>query len=113
MRKPMGRAAFSLSLATVAGLLLASGASAQTLRGYLRDAESGQPIYLALIVMFTEPGDSVGFTITNQQGWSTGRGADSRSPPWRRSRRFSPSRSTAVLPRCRRSTPGGSSAVPW
>lgn len=62
----------------VAGVFLASvavfailspPASAQTLRGHLLGAADDRPIDLGLIMMLTEAGDSVTYTITDERGY--------------------------------------------
>ena len=59
----------ALGVATVLGSLgWAASVSAQTIRGRLVDAESGQPIDLGLVIMLTEELDSITSTITNESG---------------------------------------------
>ena len=48
--------------------LSAGSASAQTVRGQLLDAESGFPVPLGLVMMFTEAGDSVTATVADEVG---------------------------------------------
>jgi hypothetical protein len=43
--------------------------SAQTISGRLLDSETNRPVDLGLVMMFTESGDSVTETITNQDGY--------------------------------------------
>lgn len=43
--------------------------TAQTIRGRLLDNETNRPVDLGLVMMFTESGDSVTETITNQDGY--------------------------------------------
>ena len=74
MRRRTSRPALSLlsrSLLVVATLcpLPASSGAAQTLRGYLRDAQTQQPIEHALLVMLTESRDSVTYAVTNERGY--------------------------------------------
>ena len=47
----------------------ASPASAQTIRGRLLDVENDVPVNLGLIIMFTEAGDSVAYTVTDEGGY--------------------------------------------
>lgn len=43
-------------------------AAAQTIDGTLMDLDTGQPIPSGLVLMFTEAGDSVAMTVTDEQG---------------------------------------------
>lgn len=58
-----------LSAVVVGGLIGGVGAaSAQTIEGRLLDLESGMPIPLGLVMMFTESGDSVTATVADEVG---------------------------------------------
>jgi len=54
--------------ALLASLAGAASLSAQTIRGRLLDAESGQPIDLGLVIMLTEELDSITSAITDESG---------------------------------------------
>lgn len=61
-----------VGVALLAALALPGGhvaLSAQTVNGVLMDVETNLPIDLGLVMMFTEAGDSVTYTITNQDGF--------------------------------------------
>lgn len=55
--------------ATAIGIaFLAPDAGAQTIQGRLLDLETGQPISLGLVMMFTEAGDSITATVSDPTG---------------------------------------------
>ncbi|MBW3535005.1 MAG: carboxypeptidase regulatory-like domain-containing protein [Gemmatimonadetes bacterium] len=56
-----------VALSAISGLFT-SAAAAQTIDGTLMDLHSGQPIPLGLVMMFTESGDSVAMTVTDERG---------------------------------------------
>ena len=55
-------------VASVAAAASVAPLSAQTIRGTLMDLETGTPIDLGLVVMFTQQGDSIGLSVTDEQG---------------------------------------------
>jgi hypothetical protein len=58
-----------LAVLTVGSAFAVVPMSAQTLRGNLLDAASDLPIDIGLIIMRTEAGDSVTYTVTDDQGY--------------------------------------------
>lgn len=46
-----------------------AGLQAQTLEGRLLDGATGEPIPTGLVIMMTEQGDSVGSTLSDDDGW--------------------------------------------
>ena len=54
--------------ALVASGLCAPTVGAQLIRGTLMDVANDRPIDLGLVIMYTEAGDSITFTLTNERG---------------------------------------------
>ncbi len=50
-------------------MVWATSAGAQTIRGHLLDAERGEPISIGLVIMLTESGDSITYTLTDRRGY--------------------------------------------
>lgn len=48
---------------------VAAPAASQTIRGHLISSDGGHPIDVGLIMLFTEDGDSLGYTITDPKGY--------------------------------------------
>ena len=66
------RAAVAPALAVglaLAALALGGPLHGQTVRGHLLDAGSGRPIDLGLVMLWTEEGDSVTYTVSQQDGY--------------------------------------------
>ena len=64
----LGRVVSAVAALLALVALSAGGARAQTISGRLMEVDTDQPIQLGLILMFTEEGDSVTFTITDERG---------------------------------------------
>lgn len=63
------RAAGAVAVALMALFTVGLDASAQTIRGHLLDATTGEPIDLGLVIMLTEDGDSVTNALTGRGGY--------------------------------------------
>lgn len=64
----ISRARFALFAAILTCGFAAAPVSGQTVRGQLLDADSGFPVPLGLVMMFTEAGDSVTATVADEIG---------------------------------------------
>lgn len=63
------RAAVAVALPLLTLLTVGVDATAQTIRGHLLDATTGEPVDLGLVIMLTEDGDSVTHALTDRGGY--------------------------------------------
>lgn len=63
------RAAVAVALPLLTLLTAGLDATAQTIRGHLLDATTGEPVDLGLVIMLTEDGDSVTHALSDRQGY--------------------------------------------
>lgn len=68
-RKVKLRAAVAVGLSVMTLLTVGLDVSAQTIRGHLMDATTGEPIDLGLVILLTEDGDSVTHALTDRGGY--------------------------------------------